>query len=91
MVPVRIEHVGHILHDRADPHHVQVAEFRVFANPEVFVGYVAPADNRDLVVDREGLVVHAAVYSPEAGQGALDPASSTAMERVEYPNLEIGV
>ena len=67
MVPVGVEHVRHLLHDGTDPHDVEIAELRVFAYAEILVRDIPAADDRNLVVDRERLVVHAAIDAPEFG------------------------
>src|SRR5210317_459400 len=89
MIPVGIEHVRYVLHDATDSDDVEVTELGVFSHPEILVGDIAPADNRYLVIDSERLVVHAAVNAPEPGQGALGPPGRTAVERIEYTDLEV--
>ncbi len=91
VIPVHVEHIGHVLHDRSDADDVQVAELGVFSHAEVFVSDVAPADDRNLVIDREGLVVHAAIYPSETGQGALESPGRATVEGVEYAYLEVRV
>ena len=91
MIPVSIEHIGDILYYRPHADHVQVAELGILPEAEIFVGYIAPADDRDLVVDGERLVVHAPVDSAESRQRALRPARGAAVKRVEYSNLEVRV
>ena len=50
----------------------------------------APADQRDLVVDRERLVVHSAIYARETRYG-VDCATAATAERIEDTNFEVGM
>ena len=91
MVPERVEHRGNILNNRSDTDDIEVAELGVFPRSEVLVGDVPPADDRDLVVDREGLVVHAPVDAADVADRAQRAAGGAAFEGVEDPDLEVRV
>ena len=63
VVPVKIEFVGHLLHYGADEHHVEIGIIHHRVRLEIFVADIAAADDGDLPVGSEGLVVHPPVYS----------------------------
>ena len=63
-----------LAHDRADGGDIEVAEIYLTVSSEVFVTDVASADDGDLIVSDEGLVVHPAIAPTKVGK------------RAEYPN-----
>ena len=89
-LPIPLEVSGDVAHDRTDRHHVEIDERHCLVRIEVFVADVAAADDRNLAVDRERLVVHAAVEAREVGE-VLQRTPATQPERVEQPHLDVRV
>ena len=57
---------------------------------EIFIPDVASPENGHLVVNGKGLVVHAAGYRANT-RDKLKDSTRIAAERVEYPDLYVGV
>ena len=55
---------------------------------EVLVADVASADDRDLAVDRERLVVHAPIEAREVGQ-EFERSQATQAKRIEQPHFDV--
>ena len=88
MVPVGVEHIGYVGHDGTDSEDIQIAERYVFSGAEILVGNVSPADQRYLVIDSEGLVMHAPIDARKTGDSVYCPGRPS-REGIEYSNLEI--
>ena len=86
-VPVLIELFGHLRHDRADRHHVEIGEGEIRVRVEILVADVAASDDRDLVVHGEGLAVHAVIHRSHPGQ-KLEVLRMPAFEGIEQPHLD---
>ena len=73
MIPVKIELVRHLLHHRPDDCHVEVGIIHRLVSSEIFVANVAAADDGDLPVHRERLVMHPLVEASDIGDDAEQP------------------
>jgi hypothetical protein len=89
-VPVQVERGRHVAHDRPDRDDVEVGELDALARAVVLVADVAAADDRDLVVGRERLVVHAPVDALEVGD-EVERARVAVHERVVETHLDVGM
>ena len=89
-LPVTLEIARHLSDHRPDRHHVQVDERERLVGVEVLIADVATADDRDLAVDRERLVVHAAIEPRKVGKVFERPPAAQA-ERIEQPDLDVRV
>ena len=69
-VPVAVEDLAGLPGHRADAKHVKVMEIEFGIEAEIFVTEIAPADDRDPVVDHHLLVVHAPVQALEVSRHA---------------------
>ena len=93
-VPEKIEGVRQASHHGAGGEHVVVAELRVGIDLEIRIGNVAPADERDRIVDDHQLVVHPVVEPPRLEQeleGAHRQQMAAIGERVEDADLDVRV
>ena len=90
MVPVGVEHIGYVGHDGTDSEDIQIAERYVFSGAEILVGNVSPADQRYLIIDSEGLVVHAAIDARKTRYAIYRPGRAPC-KGIENSNLEIRV
>jgi hypothetical protein len=88
MIPVKIEGVGHLVDHRADDRHVKIGKIRPGMRAVIFVADVSPADDRDLPVGSERLVVHPLVDAGEVGDNS-EQAERSHAHGVEHPHLDI--
>ena len=90
-VPVRVEARRDLRHDRTRGEQAEVTVVVVGRDAEVDVADVATPDDRDLVVDRKDLVVHAVLQPSRAGHEFKIARERTppASQRVEDANLDI--
>ena len=90
-VPVLVEGLRRLLHHRADRDQVEVAEIGV-AGIEIGVADIAAADDGDVAVHDERLVVHAPVEPVRIQQELGGPGEQGRFlrgERVEQPHLDV--
>jgi hypothetical protein len=88
VIPIKIEFVGHLRHHRPDDHNVEIGKIHHRMRLEIFVADIAAADDRDLPVGGERLVVHSLINAPEVGDHAQQPGR-TQGHRVEHPHLDV--
>jgi hypothetical protein len=92
-VPVAVEHLRQLAHDRPRRDHVHVDEVGLGAAHEVLVGQVAAAGHREAVVGDEQLVVHPEVDAAELVRRRDDAAEGRPAargQRVEQAHLDVG-
>ena len=87
-VPISVELVGDLTDRGAYGDDVQIFKFVLRARLEVFIADIAPTDHGHLVVDREGLVVHAMVNPPEIKE-VVQPARTAMAQRVKQAHFDI--
>ena len=89
-VPVFVEAVRYIIDHGTDRDEVLVEELAGTTGLVVLVCQVTAADDRDLIVDRERLVMHAPIENIEIGDEA-DQPGTTARKRIEDTNFDFHV
>ena len=77
-----------LAHRRTNDHHVEVGKFNAFSRTRVLVAYIAPADDRHLVVSGKRLVVHAVIHTREISK-KVGCASTALHQRVVEAHLDI--
>ena len=93
-IPECVEAVRDLVDDRAGGDDVVIAEFEIQPPLEVFVPDVAAADDPDLVVDDQELVMHPVVESGRVAQKLRDVDEgdlSAVGKRIEEPQFDIRV
>ena len=88
VIPVKIEFVGHLLHHGPDDHHVEIGKIHLRMRLEIFIADIAAADDGDLPVGGERLVVHPLIDAPEVGDHA-EQAGRTQGHGVEHAHLDV--
>ena len=78
------------LDDTNNREQVFVEKFTVVTGLEVFVREISAADDCDLVIDCERLVVHSPVKNIKVGDKTHE-AGATPRKRIEYPNFDVDV
>ena len=88
MIPVKVEFGGHLGHHRPNDRHVEIDKIRLLMSPKIFVADIAAANDGDLPVGNEGLVVHPLVDASEVGDHA-EQAGRAQGHGVEHPHLDV--
>ncbi len=89
VVPVGVERLHHLGHERPERQHVHVGEGDIGGRVEVFVADVATAKDRRLTIGDERLDVHAAVEAIEVGRQVPHACQAAIPVRVEQPHLDV--
>ena len=89
-VPIAVKGSRNFPNRRTDNHHIQIGKGQFRIGLEIFIADIASSQDGGLVIDRKGLVVHAAGYGTQAGHKLKGP-SGLATEGVENANLHVGV
>ena len=90
MIPETIKCRGYRRCNRSEGEDVEVEKLRVRGELKILVGDVASADDRRLIVDGKGLVVHAPVRRLEVQQEVQHRAAA-ARDGIEEANLDVRV
>jgi hypothetical protein len=88
VVPIKVEFVGYFVDHRPDNHHVEIDKIHRFIRPKIFIADIAAANDRDLPIGSEGLVMHPPVDASEVGDHT-EESGRTQDDGVEHPHLDV--
>ncbi len=89
-VPVFIEFIGYIRHNRSNCHGIEIGKRNILVCVKIFIADISTTDNRDLIVHCVGFAVHAVIQSLYMGD-ELEILGMSAHKGIIQPYFHVGM